>query len=36
MLKRINIQEGIIVEVLLDSSETGLIIIFEFCKKVGV
>jgi len=36
VLERINIQEGIIIEVLLDSSATGLIISFEFCKKVEV
>ena len=34
-LERINTQEGIIVEVLLDSGITGLIMSSEFAKKQG-
>jgi len=32
-LERINTQEGVIVETLLDSSTTGLVISLEFAKK---
>jgi len=32
-LERIDIQEGIIVEMLLDSGATGLVISLEFAKK---
>ena len=34
-LKRIDIQEGIMVEVLLDSGVTGLVMSSEFAKKQG-
>ena len=34
-LERIDIQEGIIVEVLLDSGATGLVMSLEFAKKQG-
>lgn len=34
-LKRIDIQEEIIVEMLLDSGETELVISSEFAKKMG-
>ena len=34
-LERIEIQEGIMVEVLLDSKATGLVMSFEFAKKQG-
>ena len=34
-LERIDMQEGIMVEVLLDSGATGLVISFEFAKKQG-
>ena len=34
-LERIDIQEGVTVEVLLDSRATGLVIILEFARKQG-
>ena len=34
-LERINMQEGIIVEVLLDTGAIGLVISLEFVKKQG-
>ena len=34
-LERIDIQEGIIVEVLLDSGTTGLVMSLEFVRKQG-
>ena len=34
-LERIDIQEGIIVEALLDSGATGLVMSLEFAKKQG-
>ena len=34
-LKRIDIQEGITVEVLLDSGATGLVMSLEFTRKYG-
>jgi len=34
-LERINTQEGIMVEALLDSGETGLVMSSEFAKKQG-
>ena len=34
-LERIDIQEGIMVEVLLDSGVTGLVISLDFAKKQG-
>jgi len=35
-LERIDTQEGITVEVLLDSSATGLVMSSEFAKKTGL
>ena len=35
-LERINTQEGVIVEALLDSRATGLVIILEFARKQGL
>jgi len=34
-LERINIQEGVTVEALLDSGATGLVISLEFARKQG-
>ena len=34
-LERVNMQEGIIVEVLLDSGATGLVMSSEFARKQG-
>ena len=35
-LERVDIQEGITVEALLDSSATGLVMSSEFTKKTGI